>query len=170
MNVKQERLTGGGHCQCRVLRQERERPGGRNLESWVTAVRKVEGGAGGNRIPIMRALRTSLGALDFTGREMGAPTESILYPVPGVRSTCWLHSQIWEVFGNIRGHFSYFIFREMNFCLFFVLFCFLGPHLRHMEVPRLGITSKLQVLAYATATATSATYTTAHCNARSLTH
>ena len=30
---------------------------------------------------------------------------------------------------------------------------FLGPHLRHMEVPRLGVQSKLQLLAYATATA-----------------
>ena len=32
-------------------------------------------------------------------------------------------------------------------------FCFLGPHLRHMEVPRRGVTSELQLLAYATATA-----------------
>ena len=35
--------------------------------------------------------------------------------------------------------------------LFF--FCFLGPRLRHMEVPRLGIKSELQLTAYATATA-----------------
>ena len=27
--------------------------------------------------------------------------------------------------------------------LFFVLFCFLGPHPRHMEVPRLGVPSEL---------------------------
>ena len=42
--------------------------------------------------------------------------------------------------------------------LFFVcvgFFCFLGPHLWHMEVPRLGLKSELQLLAYATATATS---------------
>ena len=39
-------------------------------------------------------------------------------------------------------------------CLFFFFF-FLGPHPRHMEVPRLGIQSELQPLAYATATATS---------------
>ena len=31
---------------------------------------------------------------------------------------------------------------------------FLGPHLQHMEVPRLGVESELQVLAYAIATAT----------------
>ena len=35
---------------------------------------------------------------------------------------------------------------------FFFLF-FLGLHLRHMEVPRLGIKSELQLLVYATATA-----------------
>ena len=40
------------------------------------------------------------------------------------------------------------------FCLFVCLsFVFLGPHLRHMEVPRLGVQSELQLLATATATA-----------------
>ena len=34
------------------------------------------------------------------------------------------------------------------------LFCFLGPHLLHVEVPRLGIESELQLPAYTTATAT----------------
>ena len=48
---------------------------------------------------------------------------------------------------------------------FFWLVCFfLGPHLRHIEVPRLGVKSELQLQA------ASATYTTAHDNARSLTH
>ena len=37
---------------------------------------------------------------------------------------------------------------------FLFLFCFLGPHLRHMEVPRLGVQPELQPLAYTTATAT----------------
>ena len=65
---------------------------------------------------------------------------------------------------------SIIIFRKFSF------FClFLGLHPWHMEVPRLGVQSELQPLAYATATAmqdpsASATYTTAHCNARSLTH
>ena len=36
----------------------------------------------------------------------------------------------------------------------FFFFFFLGPHLWHMEVPRLGVKSELQVLAYTTATAT----------------
>ena len=31
-------------------------------------------------------------------------------------------------------------------------FFFLGPHLWHMEVPRLGVDSELQLLAYTTAT------------------
>ena len=37
---------------------------------------------------------------------------------------------------------------------FFFVFAFLGPHLRHMEVPRLGVESELQLSAYTTATAT----------------
>ena len=35
-----------------------------------------------------------------------------------------------------------------------VVFSILGPHLWHMEVPRLGVKSELQLLAYAIATAT----------------
>ena len=35
----------------------------------------------------------------------------------------------------------------------FIYFVFLGPHLRHMEVPRLGVRSELQLPVYATATA-----------------
>ena len=59
-------------------------------------------------------------------------------------------------------------------CVFvfrFLSFVFLGLHLRHMEVSRLGVKLELQLLAYATATATwDPTYTTAHGNAGSLTH
>ena len=40
-----------------------------------------------------------------------------------------------------------------SFLFSFLLFCFLGPHLQHMEVPRLGTESKLQLPAYTTATA-----------------
>ena len=36
----------------------------------------------------------------------------------------------------------------------FLFFCFLGPYVQHMEVPRLGVKSELQLLAYTTATAT----------------
>ena len=38
---------------------------------------------------------------------------------------------------------------------FYFYFVFLGHNMQHMEVPRLGIQSELQLLAYATATATS---------------
>ena len=35
---------------------------------------------------------------------------------------------------------------------FFFFFCLLGPHPRHMEVPRVGVKSELQLPAYTTAT------------------
>ena len=59
------------------------------------------------------------------------------------------------------------------FCLFF--FLFLRPNPQHMEVPRLGVMSELQLPAYTTATATLdlswvCTYTIAHDNAGSPTH
>ena len=34
------------------------------------------------------------------------------------------------------------------------IFCFLGPHLRYMEDPRLGVELELELLAYTRATAT----------------
>ena len=46
----------------------------------------------------------------------------------------------------------------MDVCLFYRLilfyYLFLGLHLQHMEVPRLGLESELQLLAYAIAIAT----------------
>ena len=58
--------------------------------------------------------------------------------------------------------------------LFIHSFCFLGTHPWHMEVPRLGVKSELQLPAYATATAIQdpsfiCNLTTAHGNTRSLT-
>ena len=44
----------------------------------------------------------------------------------------------------ISAHYEYLLF----------IFVFLGPHLWHMEVPRLGVKSELQPPAYAIATAT----------------
>ena len=66
-------------------------------------------------------------------------------------------------------HCTFFLF------LFFGLFVFLGPHLQHMEVPRLGVESELQPPAYTKAQqlqiqAASVTYTTAHSNSGSLPH
>ena len=68
-----------------------------------------------------------------------------------------------------------FVFFFCGFFLVVVVVYFLGPHLQHMEVPRLEFKSELQLPAYTTAIATldpslSATYTTAHSNTRSLTH
>ena len=37
--------------------------------------------------------------------------------------------------------------------IYLFIFVFLGLYLRHMEVPRLGVKSELQLLAYTTATA-----------------
>ena len=72
------------------------------------------------------------------------------------------------------------LFLLLLFFLSFPFFCILGPHLRHLEVPRLGVKSELQLPSYTTATAmqaymphlqaTSATYTTAHSSIESLTH
>ena len=58
---------------------------------------------------------------------------------------------------------------------FFFFLVFLGPHSWHMEVPRLGVKSELQLPTYAAATAMliqamSKTYITVHGNARSLSH
>ena len=44
---------------------------------------------------------------------------------------------------------------ELLFCFLFYsffLFCFLGLQLWHMEIPRIGVESELQLLAYTTAT------------------
>ena len=49
---------------------------------------------------------------------------------------------------------SWFLFFFFILLLFILFYCFLGLHLRHMEVPRLGVQSELQLSAYTTATAT----------------
>ena len=51
--------------------------------------------------------------------------------------------------------YNYFVFFFKLCChsFFFCLFAFLGLHLRHMEVPKLGVVSELQLPAYATSTA-----------------
>ena len=68
------------------------------------------------------------------------------------------------------------VWKAQHFCFFVCLsLLFLGPHLWHMEVPRLGVTLELQLLAYATATATLDPswvfdLCDSSCNVRSLTH
>ena len=46
------------------------------------------------------------------------------------------------------------IYLSIYLSVYLPIYHFLGPLLRHMEVPRRGIKSELQVLAYTTATAT----------------
>ena len=62
---------------------------------------------------------------------------------------------------------------SLGFCLFLKKI-FLGPYPQHMEFPRLGARSELQLPAYTTATVMQdpsiANYTTAHGDAGSLTH
>jgi len=43
--------------------------------------------------------------------------------------------------------------RILHYFLKMCLFCFLGPHLWHMEVARIGVKSELELPAYTTATA-----------------
>ena len=42
------------------------------------------------------------------------------------------------------------VYKCIKTCLFFFS-TFLGPYLQHMEIPSLGVESKLQLLAYTTA-------------------
>ena len=51
-------------------------------------------------------------------------------------------------------------YTKTHWAVHFLFVCFLGPHSQHMEVPRLGVKSELQL----------PDYTTAHSNAGSLTH
>ena len=58
----------------------------------------------------------------------------------------WLISFSKRTTGNINNN---------HYCFFssFFFFCFIGSHLQHMEVLRLGVTLELQLPAYTTATA-----------------
>ena len=71
-----------------------------------------------------------------------------LYPCEGLMRTGLNLIEPWDQQYQTTGlnHLHIFI---TSFCV-----CvFLGPYPWHMEVPRLGVKSKLQLLAYATATA-----------------
>ena len=78
-----------------------------------------------------------------------------------------------------RHYASVLLYNETNpneflfFSFLFFFFFFLGPYQQHMEVPRLGVKSELQLPAYATATAMpdlSRICDLHHGNTRSLTH
>ena len=79
--------------------------------------------------------------------------------------------KILQILHEIKKYFE--IIKPLFF--FFFFFCFLGSHLWHMEVSRLGVESELQFPAYTTAKETQylsciCDYTTAHGNIGSLTH
>ena len=61
---------------------------------------------------------------------------------------CLIFTQLEKLFDIIINSHLYWIWKKF-FC--FVLFCFLGPHLQHMEVSRLEVEWELP--AYTTATA-----------------
>ena len=63
----------------------------------------------------------------------------------------WWIVSFWRT-GTKHIHPKCFLTSFVLFC--FVLLCFLGLLLQHMEVPRLGVKSELELLASATATAT----------------
>ena len=91
------------------------------------------------------------------------------------RRTSWFINVKWRGFGSFGKSLSKKKWQNQiikNRCIeafsfFFFFFFFLGHHPQHMEVPRLGVQSELQQHEIWTV---SATYTTAHCNARSSTH
>ena len=49
---------------------------------------------------------------------------------------------------------AYLVFKKIQSSVFFCFFFSLGPHLQHVQVPRLGVKLELQLLTTATATAT----------------
>ena len=60
----------------------------------------------------------------------------------------WVETLLSRTPLNKPSSLIYFIY------LFVCLFSFLGPHLRHREVSRLGVKSELQLPVYTTVTAT----------------
>ena len=48
---------------------------------------------------------------------------------------------------------AYPAFPRLSFYFYLFIYLFLGMHLQHMEIPRLGVKSELQLQAYTTATA-----------------
>ena len=83
-----------------------------------------------------------------------------------------LHFSQWRMKNVFNSLYSTYTSLECTFCTSFIkfspnyfvlfdatvneilLFCFLGPHPRHVEVPRPGVESERQLPAYTTATAT----------------
>ena len=62
----------------------------------------------------------------------------------------YIHVYLFFAVFSLTGYYKFFIFYLINL---FIYFCFFGLYLWHMEVPRLGVQSELQLLDYTTATA-----------------
>lgn len=76
-------------------------------------------------------------------------THTLMYTLSPTSSyTVDTHAQMHNSLTVIHGH------KHSHVPFFFFFFVFLGLHPRHMEVPRLGVESELQLPAYTTATAT----------------
>ena len=76
----------------------------------------------------------------------------------GFCTPSWI-SQIWKYYSPYKMQIFILIYNGKTIVQqisgdFFFFFFFLGPHLRHVEVPRLGDKSELQLPVYATATVT----------------
>ena len=71
----------------------------------------------------------------------------------GHESLCKLGDWYMRVHCSNLHTFMYLNFFIINFILFYYLFCFLGLHLRHMEVPRLRVKLELKLPAYTMGTA-----------------
>ena len=90
-------------------------------------------------------------------------TGALLRPPHGIILINFLFYNYWSVFltnpplpGAVSGKRAIFqhYFHQLHEILLFFFFVFLGPHPWRMEVPRLGVESELQLLAYTTAIAT----------------
>ena len=68
-----------------------------------------------------------------------------------VLPTCWYEFALLPHHTPLRS--QKWPYSSLVFWGFFVLFCFLGPHPQHIEVPRLGVEAELYMLAYTTAIA-----------------
>ena len=67
-----------------------------------------------------------------------------------------LDSHMWDHLLSFGSSYFVLILKTTVFrnSFFFFFFSFLGPHLQHMDVPRLGVKSELQLSAYTTGIAT----------------
>ena len=90
-------------------------------------------------ILILRIIRWVICLLLLSCKCLLGSLDSVLYWVNGLQ----IFSPILWVFFS----FSWFPLKHRSWT-----FCFLGPYLWHVEIPKLGVKSELQLLAYTTAT------------------